>query len=78
VGSRRRAACAGFYVEVKITSRKSSRDEKARYVREVNRALEGLLGARRATWPWTKSPQTPGAMAGETQEVRYARAVHVT
>jgi 4-oxalocrotonate tautomerase len=63
----------GFYVEVKITSRKNSRDEKARYVRQVNRALQGLLGASGYV-AVDEIPADSWGYAGETQEVRYARA----
>lgn len=63
----------GFYVEVKITSSTNSRDDKARYVREVNQALQSLLhGAAGYVVVDEIAPDSWGH-AGETQEDRYAR-----
>jgi 4-oxalocrotonate tautomerase len=62
----------GFYVEVKITSRKNSREEKARYVSEVNRALQALLGGASGYVAVDEIAADSWGHAGETQEVRYA------
>ncbi|MEA3193116.1 MAG: 4-oxalocrotonate tautomerase [Betaproteobacteria bacterium] len=63
----------GFYVEVKITSSTNSRDEKARYVREVNRALQSLLGGSSGYVVVDEVAPDAWGYAGETQELRYAR-----
>jgi len=65
----------GFYVEVKITSCKNSRDDKARYVREVNRALQALLGGASGYVAVDEIAADSWGYAGETQEVRYARSM---
>jgi 4-oxalocrotonate tautomerase len=67
----------GFYVEVKITSNTNSRDEKSRYVREVNQALQALLqGAAGYVAVDEIAPDSWGH-GGETQELRYVRAARV-
>ena len=63
----------GFYVEVKITSSTNSRDDKARYVREVNRALQSLLGGSSGYVIVDEIAPDAWGYAGETQELRYAR-----
>jgi len=64
----------GFYVEVKITSRTNSREEKARYVGEVNRALQSLLGGAAGYVAVDEIAPDSWGHAGETQEVRYVQA----
>src|SRR4051812_29231605 len=51
----------GFYVEVKITSGTNSRDDKSRYVREVNHGLQMLLAGSAGYVAWMKSRRIPGA-----------------
>lgn len=63
----------GFYVEAKITSGTSSRQDKARYVAEVDAALQPLLGVPGYVAVVELAPDSWGH-AGETQEVRYAQA----
>jgi 4-oxalocrotonate tautomerase len=63
----------GFYVDVKITASSNSRDDKARYVREVNRALQSLLGGSSGYVVVDEIPADAWGYAGETQELRYAR-----
>jgi 4-oxalocrotonate tautomerase len=63
----------GFYVEVKITSGSNARDDKARYVREVNRALQALLGGVSGYVVVGEIPADAWGYAGETQELRYAK-----
>jgi 4-oxalocrotonate tautomerase len=62
----------GFYVAVKITSSTNSRDEKARYVREVNRALQALLDGAAGYVAIDEIAADSWGHGGETQEVRYA------
>jgi 4-oxalocrotonate tautomerase len=64
----------GFYVEVKITSSTNSRDDKARYVREVNRALQTLLGGAAGYVVVDEIPPDSWGHSGETQELRYVQA----
>jgi 4-oxalocrotonate tautomerase len=63
----------GFYVEVKITSGTNARDDKARYVREVNRALQALLGGAAGYVVVDEIAPDSWGHSGETQEVRYLR-----
>lgn len=63
----------GFYVDVKITASTNSRDDKARYVREVNRALQSLLGGSSGYVVVDEIPADAWGYGGETQELRYAR-----
>jgi len=63
----------GFYVEVKITSSTNSRDDKARYVREVNRALQALLGGAAGYVVVDEIAPDSWGHGGETQEARYVR-----
>jgi len=65
----------GFYVEVKITARMNTREEKARYVREVNRALQALLDGTPGYVAVDEIAADAWGHAGETQEVRYARSM---
>src|SRR5688572_29190126 len=60
----------GFYVEVKITSSTNSRDDKARYVREVNRALQSLLGGIAGYVAVDEITPDSWGYGGETQELR--------
>ena len=64
----------GYFVEVKVTAGTNLRDEKARYVREVNRALQFLLGEASGYVAVEELPADSWGHAGETQEVRYVRA----
>jgi len=63
----------GFYVEVKVTTSSNSRDDKARYVREVNRALQSLLGGSSGYVVVQELAPDAWGYGGETQELRYAR-----
>jgi len=65
----------GFYVEAKITSKTNSRDDKASYVREVNGALQALLGGASGYVAVDEIAPDSWGHAGETQEVRYAGSV---
>jgi len=64
-----------FYVEAKITAGTNSRDEKARYVHEVQRGLESSLGLGQAEgYVFVQElPADSWGHDGETQEVRYVR-----
>jgi 4-oxalocrotonate tautomerase len=63
----------GFYVEVKITSGTNSRDDKSRYVREVNHGLQMLLAGSAGYVAVDEIAPDSWGYAGETQELRYAR-----
>ena len=63
----------GFYVEVKITDGTTSRDEKARYVREVNSALQALLVGASGYVVVGEIAADSWGHGGETQEERYTR-----
>lgn len=63
----------GFFVEVKITSGTNSRGDKARYVREVNRSLQSLLGGAAGYVLVEEIAPDSWGHGGETQEVRYVR-----
>ncbi len=63
----------GFLVEVKITTGTNSRQDKARYVREVNRSLQALLGDVAGYVVVNEIPSDSWGYGGETQEVRYVR-----
>jgi 4-oxalocrotonate tautomerase len=62
----------GFFVEVKITRSTNSRNDKARYVREVNRALQELLAGASGYVVVDEIAADSWGHGGETQEVRYA------
>jgi len=64
----------GFLVEVKITLGTNSREEKASYVREVNRALQGLLDGAAGYVVVDEIAADAWGYAGETQEARYSKA----
>ncbi len=63
----------GFYVEVKTTSNTNSRDDKGRYVREVNQALQALLDGTSGYVTVDEIASDSWGHAGETQEIRYGR-----
>jgi len=65
----------GFYVEAKITAGTNSREEKARYIREVHRALHALLGGVSGYVALDEIASESWGHGGETQEVRYARSL---
>ena len=61
----------GYFVEVKVTAGTNLRDDKARYVREVNRALQSLLGEASGYVAVTEVAADSWGYLGETQEVHY-------
>jgi len=63
----------GFFVEVKITSGTNSRDDKARYIREVNQGLQALLAGTAGYVAVDEIPPDAWGYAGDTQELRYAK-----
>src|SRR5947209_2297669 len=63
----------GFFVEIKITSGTNSRTDKARYVREVNGALQALLGGAAGYVSVCELAADSWGHDGVTQEVRYTR-----
>ena len=67
-GSRR------FFVDAKITAGTNSRQEKARYIREVHQGLARVLGEPAAGYvAVTEIPADSWGHGGETQEIRYVR-----
>jgi 4-oxalocrotonate tautomerase len=64
----------GYFVEVKVTAGTNLRDDNARYVREVNRALQSLLGEASGYVVVEEIPADSWGHDGETQEARYVRA----
>jgi 4-oxalocrotonate tautomerase len=64
----------GYFVDVKVTAGTNLREHKARYVREVNRALQSLLGEASGYVAVAELAADSWGHGGETQEVRYARA----
>jgi 4-oxalocrotonate tautomerase len=65
----------GFFVEVKITSGTNSRDDKARYVREVNRALQSLLDGIAGYVSVCELAADSWGHDGVLQELRYAKSL---
>jgi 4-oxalocrotonate tautomerase len=63
----------GYFVEVKVTAGTNLRDHKARYVREVNRALQSRLGEASGYVVVEEVPADSWGYAGETQELHYLR-----
>ena len=61
----------GYFVDVKVTAGTNLRHEKARYIREVNRALQSLLGEAAGYVAVEELPADSWGYAGETQELRY-------
>jgi 4-oxalocrotonate tautomerase len=66
-------AVRGYFVEVKVTAGTNLRHDKARYVREVNRALQFLLGEAAGYVAVQELPADSWGHAGETQELHYLR-----
>src|SRR4051812_29490434 len=64
----------GYFVEVKVTSGTNLRDDKARYVREVNRALQSLLGEASGYVAVEELAADSWGHAGVTQEQHYLRS----
>jgi 4-oxalocrotonate tautomerase len=63
----------GYFVDVKVTAGTNLRHDKARYVREVNRALQSLLGEASGYVAVEELPADSWGHAGETQELHYLR-----
>ena len=63
----------GYFVGVKVTAGTNLRHDKARYVREVNRALQSLLGEASGYVAVEELPADSWGYAGETQELHYLR-----
>jgi 4-oxalocrotonate tautomerase len=63
----------GYFVEVKVMAGTNLRDHKARYVREVNRALQSRLGEASGYVVVEEVPADSWGYAGETQELHYLR-----
>jgi 4-oxalocrotonate tautomerase len=63
----------GYFVDVKVTAGTNLRHDKARYVREVNRALQSLLGEASGYVAVEELAADSWGYAGETQELHYLR-----
>jgi len=63
----------GYFVEVKVTAGTNLREHKARYVRELNRALQSLLGEASGYVAVEELPADSWGYVGETQELHYLR-----
>jgi 4-oxalocrotonate tautomerase len=63
----------GYFVEVKVTAGTNLREHKARYVREVNRALQSLLGEASGYVAVEELPADSWGYLGETQELHYLK-----
>jgi 4-oxalocrotonate tautomerase len=63
----------GYFVDVKVTAGTNLRHDKARYVREVNRALQSLLGEASGYVAVEELPADSWGHAGETQEPHYLK-----
>jgi 4-oxalocrotonate tautomerase len=63
----------GYFIDVKVTAGTNLRHEKARYVREVNRALQTLLGEASGYVAVEELSADSWGYAGETQELHYLR-----
>jgi 4-oxalocrotonate tautomerase len=63
----------GYFVDVKVTAGTNLRHDKARYVREVNRALQSLLGEASGYVAVEELPADSWGHAGETQELHYLK-----
>jgi len=66
-------AVRGYFVDVKVTAGTNLRHDKARYVREVNRALQSLLGEAAGYVAVEELPADSWGYAGETQELHYLK-----
>src|SRR5262245_36161787 len=66
-------AVRGYFIDAKVTAGTNLRHEKARYVREVNRALQSLLGEASGYVAVEELPADSWGYAGETQELHYLR-----
>jgi len=64
----------GYFVEVKVTAGTNLREDKARYVREVNRALQSLLGEASGYVALEELAADSWGYTGETQELHYLRS----
>ena len=63
----------GYFVEVKVTAGTNLREHKARYVREVNRVLQSLLGEASGYVAVEELPADSWGYLGETQELHYLK-----
>jgi len=63
----------GYFVDAKVTAGTNLRHDKARYVREVNRALQGLLGEASGYVAVEELAADSWGYVGETQELHYLR-----
>jgi 4-oxalocrotonate tautomerase len=63
----------GYFVEVKVTAGTNLRDDKSRFVREVNRALQSVLGEASGYVAIDELVADSWGHGGETQEARYLR-----
>ena len=64
----------GYFVEVKVTAGTNLREHKARYVREVNRALQSLLGEASGYVAVEERPADSWGYLGETRELHYLKS----
>jgi len=64
----------GYFVEVKVTAGTNLRDDKARYVSEVNKALQALLGEASGYVAVEELAADSWGYAGEMQELHYLRS----
>ena len=63
----------GYFVQARITAGTNLRHEKARYVREVNRVLQALLGEASGYVAVEELGADSWGYVGETQELHYLR-----
>jgi 4-oxalocrotonate tautomerase len=61
----------GYFVEVKVTAGTNLREDKARYVREVNRVLQSLLGEASGYVAVEELAADSWGYTGVTQELHY-------
>lgn len=65
----------GYFVDVKVTAGTNLRDEKARYVREVNRTLQALLLGEASGYVAVEELAADSwGYSGETQELHYLKS----
>ena len=64
-------AVRGYFVEVKVTAGTNLREDKARYVREVNRVLQSLLGEASGYVAVEELAADSWGYTGVTQELHY-------
>ena len=62
-----------YFVQVKVTAGTNLRDDKARYVSEVNKSLQSLLGEASGYVAVEELAADSWGYAGEMQELHYLR-----